>query len=398
MVADARARLVRTTSTSRGDRTSRNVRGHLLWAVSAAALSIASATFLWQGRWLVGLGSLGLAALSCAWYLVPGRRLAFAFAAIALSVSGTMAFVAGVDLYLHHRFASTGGYNIWGYRGEVVGRRTAGDRRVEFLGGSVAFGYGVAENETIPFYVQQNLRRQMPTAPVTVINLGWNSEGAHSFRYTLRDYVYLKSDAAILYSGYNDLGDNNQVFRHQSAVFRLTGYLPILPIIPLREWLHVDNLSDTAKGKIVFTPGLTDQYATEAADTALRISQALEQQLGKLARNDVAAPAGLQQGLDDWQYYLAAVHDAVVTARVQGLQAIVVTEPYVSARHVRQQAALARMLETEFANDPRVRYLNAGRTVDLHDRSLCYDGMHLTVAGNRQVAAWLAPELQKVLH
>ena len=374
-------------------------RGHLLWMAAFVVLLATGAIYLWQGRWLVGLGSLGFAGLSFAWYVAPGRRLAFVFAAVALLTIGTVAFVAGLDLYLHRRFARTGGYNVWGYRGDVAGRKAQGERRLAFLGGSVAFGYGVAVDETIPYYLQQNMRHQMPAGArtVRVINLGWNSEGAHSFRYTLNDYAYLQNDAAVLYSGYNDLGDNNQVFRHQSAVFRLTGYLPILPIIPLREWLHIGNLSDTSKGRIVFKPGLADQYATEAADTALRISQALEQQLGKLAPPDVSALAGRQQGLDDWQYYLGAVKEAVTTARVQGMRAIVVTEPYISARHVRQQTALARMLEVEFGADTRVAYINAGRTIDLHDRALCYDGMHLTAAGNRTVADWLAPRLRSVL-
>ena len=374
-------------------------RGHVLWLVAAFAMSAAGLFYLWHARWLVGLGSVGVAVLSFAWYLAPGRRLAFVFAAVALSTVGTAAFVAGLDLYLHHRFARTGGYNIWGYRGDVAGRKAPGERRIAVLGGSVAFGYGVGVDETLPYYLQQSMRQRAPAGapPVTVLNLGWNSEGAHSFRYTLRDYAYLQNDAAVLYSGYNDLGDNNQVFRHQSAVFRLTGYLPILPIIPLREWLHIGNLSDTSKGRIVFKPGLADQYATEAADTALRISQALEQQLGKLAPPDVSALAGRQQGLDDWQYYLGAVKEAVTTARVQGMRAIVVTEPYISARHVRQQTALARMLEVEFGADTRVAYINAGRTIDLHDRALCYDGMHLTAAGNRTVADWLAPRLRSVL-
>ena len=368
-------------------------------AISAAA-SLAALVFLWRGRWLVGLGSAWLVLLIVFWRS-PSRRVMFAMLTVLLSTVGTLAFVAGLDLYLHHRFAQTGGYNIWGYRGDVVGRKPPGERRVEFLGGSVAFGYGVAVDETIPSYLQQDIRSQMASAgrpAVTVLNLGWNSEGAHSFGYTLKDYEHLKSDVAVLYSGYNDLLYlNNQAFRHQSAVFRLTGYLPILPIIPLRDWARIKNLSDTAKGTIVFTPGLADRYATEAADTALRISQALERQLGRLVPSDVAA-APQEQAPQDWQYYVRSLHAAVAVALAQGQQVFVVTEPYISNRHVQQQAAAAHMLESDFAHEPRVHYVNAGRAIDLHDRALCYDGMHLTPAGNRRVAAWLAPELLKVLH
>jgi lysophospholipase L1-like esterase len=371
-------------------------RGHLAWLVAAVVLAVAAIAYLAQVRWLMGAGTLGLSAIALAWYLVPGRRLAFALAAVALSSAGTVTFVAGLDLYMHHRYARTGGYNVWGYRGDAIGARSADERRVEMLGGSVAFGYGVDVDETIPAQLQRFLNHDTGSARRVVVNLGWNSEGAYSFQYTLKDYAYLHSDVAILYSGYNDLLNfNNQVFRHQSAVFRTTGYLPILPVIPLTAWLRLGSLGSQDSTKVVFTPKLTDKYATEAADTALRISQALERQLGKLAPEDIGVvPAGKPA---DWQYYVQAVRAAVTVALGQGKQVVVVTEPYISDRHVDQQNAVAAMLRDEFGGERRVHYLNAGRTVDLHDRALCYDGMHLTAAGNRAVAEWLAPRIAEVL-
>ena len=70
----------------------------------------------------------------------------------------------------------------------------------------------------------------------TVVNLGYNNEGAYSFTFTLNDYLSLRYDLAVLYEGYNDLmadprAPNFSVFRHDSPVFRLTGYLPIFPIV-----------------------------------------------------------------------------------------------------------------------------------------------------------------------
>ena len=208
----------------------RAARGHLAWLVAGGALGLGALGLLAQGRWLAGLGTLGLAALSLAWYLVPGRKLAFALGAIALSSTATLLSVAGLDLYMHQRYARGGGYNVRGYRGDVLGPKQSGERRIEMLGGSVTFGYGVMSEETIPAYLQAALNRGAGAARrYLVANLGWNSEGAYSFQYTLKDYESLRGDVAILYSGYNDLGYNNQVFRRESAVFRLTGYLPILP-------------------------------------------------------------------------------------------------------------------------------------------------------------------------
>jgi lysophospholipase L1-like esterase len=44
------------------------------------------------------------------------------------------------------------------------------------------------------------------------------------------------------------------------------------------------------------------------------------------------------------------------------------------------------MLKQRFAGDAHLFYLNLGRTIDLSDKSLCWDGMHLTEEGNRRVA------------
>lgn len=365
-------------------------RTRVVWLV-AIGLAVVAVAFMATGHWARAALALVLTSVPFIATVPWRKKVVFACATVLLSAAATLAFGLGVDLYLHHRFAGTGGYNIWGYRGDTVGRKRPGQTRVLFLGGSVAFGYGVSTNETIPWHLQQDLGAEMPG--VQVINAGWNSEGAYSMRYTLQDYEYLQADAAILYSGYNDLLEPNQVvFRHRSAIFRLTGYLPILPIIPLRDWLRVNNLSDTASGKVVFKPGLADRSATEAADTALRISRALERQLGKLASPDqaLAAPQPAPQ-MRGWQHYTAAVRSAIETALGQHLRVFVVTEPSISDRHIEQQAALAHIVDAAYRNDARVIYVNAGRAVDLHDRALCYDGMHLTGEGNRRVAAFLKP-------
>jgi lysophospholipase L1-like esterase len=74
---------------------------------------------------------------------------------------------------------------------------------------------------------------------------------------------------------------------------------------------------------------------------------------------------------------------------------LVVTEPYISDKHVEQQRALEAMLKQRFAGQVHLVYLNLGRTIDLRDKSLCWDGMHLTEEGNRRVAqALIQPVLE----
>lgn len=364
----------------------------------------------WKGRWLwavlFGLLSVGVQLLR----LPLKKQIGFGLLAMLLSTAATLALVAGLDLYLHRRYANTGGYNIWGYRGPVAASKRPGERRMVMLGGSVAFGYGVSSDQTIPAKLEPLLQAARPQTPVSVVNLGWNSEGAYSFAFTLKDYAYLKYDAAILYSGYNDWMLNNQVYRHQSAIFRATGYLPIMPIVPLVDWLRVRDLSKRGD-RVVFKPNLADRSSSEAAQTALRVSAALERQLDKLVP-DQPPQATHTDGTcgDRWDYYCGCVQRGIDYALQQGAHVFVVSEPYATRTskagpaghlaegwkvHIEQQRTLANMLKVRYGQEKRVHYINMGPAVDLADPELCYDGLHLTAAGNRQLAEHLAPEILK---
>ena len=72
----------------------------------------------------------------------------------------------------------------------------------------------------------------------------------------------------------------------------------------------------------------------------------------------------------------------------------VITQPYVSDKHVEQQADLVAMLTSRFGDNSHVRYVNLGHVVDLKDREIAYDRIHLVASGNDRVAAELvAPVL-----
>src|SRR6185295_6744344 len=138
------------------------------------------------------------------------------------------------DIYLHGRYERSAGFNVWGYRGHPVGKKKAGEYRVAVLGGSAAYGYGVTADDALPAVLERLLRMRTATPTYTVVNLGYNNEGAYSFKATLEDYRWLRYDLVILYEGYNDMSavrPNVQIFRHDSPVFRLLGYMPIFPII-----------------------------------------------------------------------------------------------------------------------------------------------------------------------
>ena len=314
------------------------------------------------------------------------------FVTVALFVT-----VLAVDVYLHHRHEMNAGLNIWGYRGPVLDDKQDGERRIAVVGGSTAFGYGVTWPDAFPALLEQKLNDVSQSgAMYTAANLAYNNEGAYSFKYTLRDYAYLDYDLAILYTGYNDLsnGGNRQVFRHESPIFTLTGYMPIFPLIFSEKAMMLRYGGDLEAAyigeKTVFTPNTGDRFSAAALETAVRVTKSLERQLGRLTTTDpmnsavTTATCGL-----DWQAYCEQVKLAVGQILADGKRVLVVTQPYMNDGHVEQQSNLTAMLHRSYGGNGNVRHVNLGEVLSVEDLTLAWDGMHLTAAGNDVVATRL---------
>lgn len=334
------------------------------------------------------------------------RFVGFAAFAVALAILGTTAVVLASDLYLHRKYMNLIGLNIWGYRGPTVGRKAPGEWRLAVLGESTAFGYGVRWDEAIPAYLEADLKGAVGhTRPVTVVNLAYNNEGAHSYRYTLADYVYLHADAILFYSGYNDLGGRNtSIFRHNSAVFRVAGYMPLFPIIfneKARAIRSGGELELNYLGKqTTFRPNITQRATATALETAVGISRSLDAQLGRRMPEAAAGNAagdGAACG-ERWAFYCGEMYAAVRRALDAGTRVLVTTQPYINTSHVEQQQRLHDFLVRKFPGNARLRFANLGDSVNLKDAALCYDGMHLTAKGNRQLAAALVPHVRDLMH
>jgi hypothetical protein len=327
------------------------------------------------------------------------RRGAFRLVALALSLSAALAAVIGVDVWLHARYAPWLGYNVWGYRGPIAGRKQPGEYRVAVFGGSVAYGYSVAPADTIEMFLERDLRAAAGADRLTVVNLAYNNEGAYSFAYTVRDYAYLKYDLAILFEGYNDLTDdppNRSVFRQSSPVFRLTGYLPIFPMVfrekaaALMYGGDVNALYEKS-GKRVFRPAWTARTQAGALTTAAAIEGRLERQLARISPPpQAAADRPADTGCAHVPMYCRSVAAGVDAARAIGAQVIVGTQPYVVGHtrpvHMQQQQDLAGMLSRKYGGDPNVKYVNLGGVLDLSDPRLSGDGMHPTDVGDARLA------------
>jgi lysophospholipase L1-like esterase len=320
-----------------------------------------------------------------------------------------------LDVYLHHRVQFSAGVNVWGYRGDVVGRKQRNEMRVLALGGSTAFGYGLPWDQSWPYYLEEKInaarRSKGVEGAVTVVNLGIPTDSARTFVATLNDYQYLRGDVAILYEGYNDLGlDTNPpknttnpavshylAWRHQSPIFRWTGYFPIFPLALNEKASILLHGRIGAEGEVAFRPDLAARATAAAMKQAADIGVTLERRLGKLTDVEVQKSQAVDADCGRWSQYCGAIEEAVQLALAHGQRVLVVTQPYFSDLHIDQQRALAAMVSRRFGGDARVRYVNLGRLIDMRDRQIAYDGLHLVAAGNMRVAEALVPTLLDLL-
>jgi hypothetical protein len=342
------------------------------------------------------------------------RHRRFLFAAV--TVIGTAAVVAAlllaVDGFLHWRMRDLSGINVWGFRGPPLGRKQADETRVAMLGGSTVYGFGLRPDESIPALLERRLNDRGNAAGrrFSVANLGAPGQGAYSFAYDLTDYEYLDYDVVLLYEGYNDLGINGIAMRavpnyllwhRESPVFRLTGYYPILPLVLREKGSAMLNGGDVNQadrdGRVVFKPGLAAQVAAGALNAAAEVSESLERQIGRLSETPLT-PSVDEECIQRWKQYCGAVGDAVSWALARDKRVLFITQPYASDSHVEQQANALAMLHSRFADDSRLRFVNLGRAIDLKDRSIAFDGLHLNAQGNAMIADQLVAPVLDLIH
>jgi lysophospholipase L1-like esterase len=347
--------------------------------------------------------------------LTRRKKVMFALAAMALSGVVMLGLLLVADLVLHHRAERSAGLNRWGYRGPVVGAKRPDETRVVMLGGSTMFGYGVGWDEAIPAQVELKLRSRFPQRRITVVNLGFNNEGSYSYAPTLEDYEYLDFDAVVLYEGYNDIaGDaapNTAVFRRQSAVFRLTGYMPILPLYLQEKAMLIRHGGDLAGGyeagrreqPTVFRPNLAERTSAAVLESAAAVSASLSRQIGRWQEQESAIPVtssalGCQT---PWINYCENVYRAVTRIVGAGKSVLLAGQPLMTnerrERHIEQQQELKALLQRHFGGTAQVRYVNLADAVNVDETSIAYDGMHLTAKGNAIVAERLVEPVAAML-
>lgn len=325
---------------------------------------------------------------------LPARRRAL-FAVMVSMLAGVVAVtgLSAADVYVHWRTQNVGGVNIWGYRGAPIGAKRAGEIRVAMLGGSTVFGWGLPAHESIPAFLEQRLNAASNRS-FSVINLGAPGQGAYGFVFDLVDFEYLDYDIVCLYEGYNDLGphtlrgqNNFLLWRRESPIFRWMGYHPILPIV-LREKAQVMVNDTPGSDEVRFRPGLAARATAGAMEAVAKLTSGLTSSHADITPTP-PNPATDERCGAPWQRYCGSVRDAIEWSLGNNKRVVFATQPYVSDLHIEQQKNVAAMLRARFGQDGRVRYVNLGHAIDMRDRSMAYDGLHLIARGNDIIAAGL---------
>lgn len=331
--------------------------------------------------------------------------------AIGLALAVTMSGLLVADLLAHRKFDEAGGVNIWGYRGPTAGAKLDGQRRVVVLGESTAYGYGVHWRDALPAALERVLNESSAGGPppFSIVNLAYNGEGAHSYRYNLETYAALEYDAAVLYTGYPDLAylqnfdvSNRVVYRADSAVFRWTGYFPILPLVMKEKAMAIrygGRLEDAYRGEpTVFRPNFAERTAASMLEAAVGVSETLDRHFAESRQSgndergrpvELHDPASVMCGT--YTGYCGELYRAVSYLLEQGKAAVVVGQPIISPQHRQQQQVVREYLTRRFGRHPNVRVASLDGVIDLKDATATFDGMHATAAGNLALARALAP-------
>jgi hypothetical protein len=143
------------------------------------------------------------------------------------------AFGTIADIRLHQAAEEQRSVNLHGYRGPLARQRKVEQVRILVLGGHWAFGTGLVQAETPPAYLDRNLHQRWRPEniglSVTVVNLAGPGDGPASYVTTLDDYRSLDGDIICLLDDPIREEGAAAPWRHQSALFRQTGYFPLLP-------------------------------------------------------------------------------------------------------------------------------------------------------------------------
>ena len=286
-----------------------------------------------------------------------GKGLA-ASLAIEAVVFGAIVVIAA-DMRAHFRVQDLGGVNVWGYRGPVLNQRQPREIRIALVGGDLAYGWGVAAAETLPYFVRRlvslDVSHEEPPVGVTAVNLAVRGMDAEEIASWLEHFAYLQPDiVCVLPDAASHATDAVRFLPDRgSRIFSALGYSPILPLV-------------------------VEEKAAMRGSPALAAVGAVLERLDPASRPQSAGPKA------DRSRAIASAVDAALRVARAGVVLILPPDDPISA--------------SDAVADRRLRRVDLAATPALRDPSLRLGGYYFSVAGHSRAADMVAPAVLDLLH
>lgn len=270
--------------------------------------------------------------------------------------------------------------NADGFRGPVHARaREPGTTRILVLGDSIAFGFGVREEQTFPRVLEDLFARSAPGAGVEVVNLGTGGYSAWNEARLLEDVgIEYQPDLVLVQFSINDLNDPTIHFGTQTKL--------ALGAIP------PEAFPDPARSERI---GVLDEWLSRACHlselcTALRQRLAEEQEPEPRTQEFVRAFRDPVERTDrvEWRWLEARYDEMAGVAKAAGARFAVLAFPYPKQLAGQRPHPVTQHLEALAAArgwyfiDPLGTYRRARRD----GARLFMDIWHPTVLGHRIAA------------
>jgi hypothetical protein len=277
--------------------------------------------------------------------------------AVQALVIGALLTIA-LDQYAHKRVETVGGVNTWGYRGPVARQKQPNEVRIGIVGGSLAYGWGVAASETVVTEVRRlvALVLDVPGKPAVVVsafNLAAAGLPPAGFVSRVRALADLHLDVVCVYPDPAGYAKGPFLPPADSLITAKTGYTPMLPLVL------------TEKGGPAAMVGRTLRLLDRTAYRALR--------------GDSFAPVDDVVAL---RMAMAELGDVVPRL------VLVLPAPGLGA----DSAGFERLTDAQPDTVPAaVRIVDLSRDPTLHEGQLRIDQLNFGVAGHARAAEHIAP-------
>jgi hypothetical protein len=239
-------------------------------------------------------------------------------------------------------------------------QKRAAEIRLAVVGGDLAFGWGVAAAETLPYFVRRLVALDIdqpgrPLRPVTAVNLAARGLPLAEYAAWIDRWAYLAPDVICILPDpeHHRVEGASFLPDRRSRFFATFGYSPILPLV------------------------VQEKGAQRHSDT-LQAAAAL------LARLDPDAP---QSSRANTQSVAGSIEAAVRSALRVATIGIVVIAPLDAGVEERSVAPA----------DPRVRMVDLNR-LPTDTSGLTLDGFDLSVSGHSWAADAVAPAVLELIH